>query len=191
MFKRKQKRTFLQNAREMIWPSMGWIRMAQYTRLRLIRLPDSTHKIALGLAFGSAISFTPPVGTHFLQAAVLAWIFRANIVASFIGTALGNPWTFAFLWWSGFAVGTTLFEFIGWHDAGTLPDYIDFDVVMEIIKSHPLDIFLPWMVGGYLLCLLALFPFYYLYYGMIQAGRIARQKVLARKALKKAKREEE
>lgn len=170
---------------------MGWLRAAKYTKLRLIRLPDTTHKIALGLAFGSAVSFTPLIGTHFAQAALLAWLFRANILSSFIGTALGNPWTFAFLWWSGFELGTTIFNFFGWHDAGTLPDYVDFSVVVEIMKTHPLDIFLPWMVGGYLLCLVVLLPFYYLYYWIIEGGRIARQKVLARKVTKRKKKETE
>lgn len=187
MFKRREKPSQAQKLREMIWPSMGWRRMAQYTRLRLIRLPDTTHKIALGLALGSAVSFSPLIGTHFAQALFLAWIFRVNMLASFIGTAIGNPWTFAFIWWSSFALGTGIFEFFGWHDAGTLPDHIDFDVVMEILKTHPLDIFLPWMVGGYLIGMAILLPAYYLYYWMIQAGRIARQKVLARKILTKAK----
>lgn len=178
VFKRAKKRNALESLKEMIWPTMGWIRTLKYMRLRVIRLPDSSHKVALGLAFGSAISFSPLVGTHFIQAAFLAWLFRSNVLAAFIGTAIGNPFTFAFLWWSGFALGTSIFRFFGWHDAPTLPEDIDFYVVVDLIKSHPMDIVLPWMVGGYLLFFITLPLFYYVYFGIIKAGRAARIKVV-------------
>ena len=42
--------------------------------------------------------FTPFVGFHFVLAAITAWIVRGNILASAIGTAAGNPWTFPFIW---------------------------------------------------------------------------------------------
>jgi hypothetical protein len=36
---------------------------------------------------------------HFVLSALLAYIARANIIASAIGTVVGNPWTFPFIWW--------------------------------------------------------------------------------------------
>lgn len=41
---------------------------------------------------------TPFVGLHFIISAILAYVVRANILASAIGTAVGNPWTFPFIW---------------------------------------------------------------------------------------------
>jgi len=41
---------------------------------------------------------TPFVGLHFVLSAILAYVMRANILASAIGTAVGNPWTFPFIW---------------------------------------------------------------------------------------------
>lgn len=41
---------------------------------------------------------TPFVGLHFVFSAILAYVMRANILASAIGTAVGNPWTFPFIW---------------------------------------------------------------------------------------------
>ena len=90
MFQRRVPLTPLQNLKEIFWPSMGWIRAIKYTKHRIVRLSDSTHKIALGLAFGAAVSFSPIMGTHFVQAGILAYIFRANLVASLVGTFVGT-----------------------------------------------------------------------------------------------------
>ncbi|MCP5371640.1 MAG: DUF2062 domain-containing protein [Hyphomicrobiales bacterium] len=65
---------------------------------RLARLPGTAYSIAGGFACGAAISFTPFVGLHFILGGLWAWATRANIIASAIGTAVGNPWTFPFIW---------------------------------------------------------------------------------------------
>jgi uncharacterized protein (DUF2062 family) len=91
---------------------MGWMRTANYWGARVNRLPGSVYSIAGGLACGAAVSFTPFVGLHFILGGILAWIIRGNIIASAIGTAVGNPWTFPFIWfwiyklglWMGFGV---------------------------------------------------------------------------------------
>ena len=89
MFQRRNPRTILQNLKELFWPSMGWVRAFQYTKHRVIRLSDSTHNIALGLAIGAAISFTPILGTHFIQAGFIAYVVRCNFIAALIGTFIG------------------------------------------------------------------------------------------------------
>ena len=73
---------------------------------RLARLPGSAYSIAAGFACGAAMSFTPFVGLHFVLAGILAWTIRANIIASAIGTAVGNPWTFPFIWTWLYQTGT-------------------------------------------------------------------------------------
>ncbi len=98
MFKRRNPRTLGQKILRLIWPSIGWRRASAYHLHRLSRIPGSAYSIAGGFACGAAISFTPFVGLHFIIAAVLAWCIRANILASAIGTAVGNPWTFPFIW---------------------------------------------------------------------------------------------
>ncbi len=65
---------------------------------RVGRLHGTPHSIAGGFAAGVAVSFTPLVGSHFVLAALLAWMTRSNIVAGLLGTAVGNPWTFPFIW---------------------------------------------------------------------------------------------
>lgn len=65
---------------------------------RVGRLHGTPHSIAGGFAAGAAVSFTPFVGSHFVLAALIAWLTRSNIIAGILGTAVGNPWTFPFIW---------------------------------------------------------------------------------------------
>ena len=66
--------------------------------LKLIRVKDSVDKLAIGFACGAMVSFTPFIGFHFFLAIIFAFILRGNIVASLIGTFIGNPFTFPFIW---------------------------------------------------------------------------------------------
>lgn len=115
MFKRRNPRTLGKKILGFFWPSIGWRRASAYNLHRLARIPGSTYAIAGGFACGAAISFTPFVGLHFIIAAVLAWIIRANILASVIGTAVGNPWTFPFIW-------TWLYQTGAWMVSEHLPE---------------------------------------------------------------------
>ena len=66
---------------------------------------SSPQAIAAGVACGVAISFTPFVGLHFVLAAITAFLCKGNVLASALGTAMGNPWTFPFIWVSVFYTG--------------------------------------------------------------------------------------
>ncbi|MBL4804383.1 MAG: DUF2062 domain-containing protein [Alphaproteobacteria bacterium] len=160
---------------------MGWIRAAKYTRLRIVRLSDSTQKIALGLAIGTAISFTPIVGTHFIQAGFLAYIFRANFLAALIGTFAGNPWTFPFMWWAAMTFGSFIFQSLGFPASVSLPDHIDLAVVWDLIKTEPTRIFMPWLLGGYLLALLSMPLSYMIFYNMVHGAKKARVRARERR----------
>ena len=48
----------------------------------------------MGLAVGVGVTFTPLFGFHFLTAAIVALIFRGNILAAILATFVGNPLTF-------------------------------------------------------------------------------------------------
>ncbi len=98
MFQRREKLNFLYRLRTWVWPTGGWVRAARYVMHRLARMPGTSYSIAAGFACGAAISFTPFVGTHFLWSGLLAWIVRGNIIVALIGTVVGNPWTFPFIW---------------------------------------------------------------------------------------------
>ena len=97
VFKRKKKQTTLRNIKSFFFPQGGWRRAIEYLSLRIKRLPDSPHRIALGLSFGVFASFSPLFGFHFVLGALLAYVFKANIFASILGTFFANPITFPFI----------------------------------------------------------------------------------------------
>ena len=68
-------------------------------------MKGSSHEIAIGLACGISISFTPFLGLHALLALTLAWALRASMAAALIGTLFGNPWTFPFIWYFSYEIG--------------------------------------------------------------------------------------
>ncbi|MCB1532197.1 MAG: DUF2062 domain-containing protein [Alphaproteobacteria bacterium] len=187
MFKRRIPLTFFQNLKEILWPSMGWPRAFKYVQRRVIRISDNSKKIAAGLAFGAVISFTPIVGTHIIQAGLLAYIFRANVVAAAIGTLVGNPWTFPFMWWAAISFGSFLFGLFGLPASTNLPEAMNFSIFWDVMRHEPLRVFLPWCMGGYLIALLSWPFFYYLFYYPVKAAKIARRKARLRKALKTAR----
>ena len=73
-------------------------RIISYYKLRLARLPDSNYAISSGFACGAMVSFTPLLGLHFVLAVVFAYLIRGNFIAALIGTVVGNPLTFPFIW---------------------------------------------------------------------------------------------
>lgn len=127
--------------RDLLWPRAGWRRIGVYFSHRVRRLPGSPQSIAAGFAFGVAVSFTPLIGFHFVLAAVLAWATGGSILASAIGTAVGNPWTFPVIWFAAYRVGAWA---IGAPAAGQPPDTF----TMASIVDNPGAVFLPMAIGG-------------------------------------------
>lgn len=76
--------------------------------IKLQQLKGTPQSIALGIAFGTSISFTPFIGFHSLLACALSWLFGGNIPAALIGTLIGNPWTFPFIWLSTYYFGALI-----------------------------------------------------------------------------------
>ena len=94
MFKRRERRSIFRFFFEVVFSLKGITRAIEYVGIRLKRIPDTPHKISLGMSCGIFASFTPLFGLHFLIAGLLSYLLRANVLASLIGTFVGNPITF-------------------------------------------------------------------------------------------------
>lgn len=105
LFRRRTPPGIGEKFRVWIWPRRGWLRSGQYISKRILRLTDSPHTIAAGVAVGVFISFTPFLGFHFLLAFALAFVVAGNMIAAALGTFVGNPLTFPFIWASTFSLG--------------------------------------------------------------------------------------
>lgn len=187
MFKRRKPLNLFQHARELFWPTMGWSRAFRYVKLRVVRMSDSTHRIAAGFAVGASVAFTPIIGTHFIQAALIAWIFRLNLLAALIGTWVANPWTIPFIWWGSIKFGAFLFSFLGVRAKTELPKDMNFTIFWDLLTHHPVSILLPWLTGGYLMALLTFPVSYYVFYKFVHGAKVARKKVRIHNVHKVAK----
>ena len=91
-----------------LWPRKGFARPFLYRAKCALRLRDSVRAIAVGVAAGTFISFTPLMGLHIVLAMGLAWLFRGNLMAAVLGTAVGNPFTFPAIWLATYRVGSSI-----------------------------------------------------------------------------------
>ena len=148
MLGRRDRRSVSARVRELVWPRIGWRRASSYFGHRVRRLPGSPYSIAAGFACGAAISFTPFLGFHFVIAALVSWLIGASILASAIGTAVGNPWTFPLIWFASYRIGAF---FLG----GDLSQDLPGGLTMTTIFDRPGAVLLPMLIGGLLLAAVA------------------------------------
>ena len=107
--------------------------------LKLIRVKDSQDKLAVGFACGSMVSFSPFIGFHFLLAIIFAYLFRGNIVASLIGTFVGNPFTFPFIWIFIYKIGNMFFK----NDQN-----LSLELTFQSLFDQGYDILMPMLIGS-------------------------------------------
>jgi hypothetical protein len=179
VFRRRRKRPILMRLLELVWPRMGWRRAGRYYAFRIKRLPGTPYSIACGFALGAAVSFTPFVGLHFVLAGLLAWGLRANILASAIGTAVGNPWTFPGIWFGVLWLGSKVL-------GRDMPEMSFSDLSITMIFDQFSTIGVPMLVGGVPAGLVTWVIFYFPirraianYQHHRHAVRVKRQQVLA------------
>jgi len=108
LFKRREEEGFWERLRVHAWPRRSWSRSTRYVVYRLRRLSATPHAIALGFAAGAFTAATPYLGTHMVMAAFMTWAIGGNIVAALLGTFVGNPITYPFIWYATYEVGNVL-----------------------------------------------------------------------------------
>jgi len=175
MFRRRTPLPMLRRIAGVFWPRAGWRRTSAYLAHRVRRLPDTPYRIASGFACGAAMSFTPFIGLHFVGAAVLAVMLRGSILASAIGTVVGNPWTFPFIWAWIYTLGRWL---IGGEIVSDLPKVLS----LQYIFDRPFDVLLPMTVGGLPTAIAGWFVFFWPIHGAVVEYQKARRWRIRRRA---------
>lgn len=201
MFKRKNPLDWWQTIRQAVWPRMGWWRVLHYYRLRVIRLSNPAHNIAANMACGAAMSFTPFFGIHILGAMAISWMIGAgaNVIASTVGTFMGNPWTFPFLLFTSYRVGKWLLDVTGvitppvdvspelLEQRGNdiieklMAEQSEHESMIQHFMNNTWDIFLPTAVGGTIMALITWPFFYYIFYFIVRGAQRARKLRMSRK----------
>ena len=176
MFRRRRSQSFMTQIRGVIWPERGFRRLFSYLLQRVARMPGSPLSIAIGVACGVSVSFTPFIGFHFLLGAFLAYLLRGNIFASAIGTIVGNPWTFPFIISADFTIGSW-----GVVRLGMMPPNVDLSI-SEILAdplSNLMPLLLPMMMGGLIMGVVAWFATFGMAYWALTWWREHRARRLA------------
>lgn len=175
LFKRREKLSLTKQILGWLWPRSGVKRAWTYLFHRIGRLPGTTHSIAAGIASGAAVSFTPFIGLHFLLGFAVAWATRGNLLASAIGTAIGNPWTFPFIFALTGQVGTVL---LGYDVSTDVPP-----LSMDALWADPitymagfLPVIFPLLVGGVPVAIIIWLLFYVAFRGLISGYRESRSR---------------
>lgn len=164
VFKRRKPLSILQWLREGVLPRAGWRRVVEYLAHRVRRLPDSPHKISLGLACGVYISFSPFFGLHILVAMGLAWVLRGNVLSAAISTFFGNPITFPFIAYISLGIGRWITGDGGTRDFGHIAGAFSHAAQgiwgsikslfgygpssWDLLGGFFYDLFLPYLIGG-------------------------------------------
>ncbi|MEP3279719.1 MAG: DUF2062 domain-containing protein [Stappiaceae bacterium] len=110
LFQRRTRPSWLHRLRVALWPKSGFKRSYKYFGKRVLRLTASEHAVAAGVAAGAMASFTPFVGFHFIIAFFFAFFVGGNMLAAALGTSVGNPLTFPFMWTANFKVGSLILD---------------------------------------------------------------------------------
>ncbi|WP_417681954.1 DUF2062 domain-containing protein [Roseibium sp.] len=180
LFRRRTKPTNIERLRVAVWPRHSWSRSTRYFGKRVLRLTATPHAIAIGFAAGAFASFTPLVGFHFILAFLIAYIVRGNLIASALGTSVGNPLTFPFIWASTFKIGQWILR----SDAAPAAHNIHKEFAKRLLDSSLdvlLPMFKPMLVGAVPLGLITGVICYVLVYKSVEVYQTRRKASLARK----------
>ena len=141
------------------------LRRVRYFYLKLLLIPDTPHKVALGFAIGIFIGLLPIIPLQTTISVILSFIFRCSKVASAIGALITNPLTIPFMYPIFYYIGKLVTPF---GHGGGLPVGWDIRDMMEV----GLDAVLAGIVGGAILGVVCAPLSYWLvkkYIGRLQA----------------------
>jgi uncharacterized protein (DUF2062 family) len=203
LFKRRERRSIFRFFYEVIFSLKGISRAIGYVGIRLKRIPDTPHKISLGMSCGIFASFTPLFGLHFLIAGLLSYVLRANVLASLIGTFIGNPITFPIITVFNLKLGEWILgsnEYSSGDGGKIFEGFLDF--IFLIYKSLFTEgsigensvprmneflygVFIPYSLGGLILGISVAIISYFLLRPLVSTYKKKRDSLKARRLKKK------
>jgi uncharacterized protein (DUF2062 family) len=92
-------------------------RLLRFLEYKILHIEDSPHKIALGLAIGLFVAWTPLLGVHILLVIALAMLLRANKFAALVSVWVSNVFTFFIIYYPNYLVGRAVCGiFVNYND---------------------------------------------------------------------------
>nr|WP_280517678.1 DUF2062 domain-containing protein [Falsirhodobacter halotolerans] len=182
--------TFRQRVRRTVWPQGGFRRAWSYLWHRVVRLPDEPQRVARGVFCGVFAAFGPYLFHDYVIAMALALLIRGNLFAAVVASFVQNPLTVPFLAVSGVGLGQHL---LGLNDGlpawqivaffGSAASELGHNVLalvtdreMRWLSLHIFfeRIYLPYLLGGTILGLIAGTGAYVTVLSLVRAYRALR-----------------
>ena len=143
-------------------------------------MPGSPTSVAVGAAWGAAVSFTPFIGLHLFVGLAMTYMTRGNMLACLFGTIIGNPWTFPLFFYLDYALGTFILQFFGSvtiQAGNTLAEFISLFLAAPTALIG--EVFKQIIVGAIVLGSMAWFMMFGIVYWAVSGWRKSRSLRLA------------
>ncbi|MEX2672425.1 MAG: DUF2062 domain-containing protein [Phycisphaeraceae bacterium] len=83
-------------------------RSRQFVLHNILHADDPPHRLALGIAVGIWVMYTPTMGLQMMMVVALAWLLGANKVVGLPVIWISNPVTFVPIFWPSYWLGSVL-----------------------------------------------------------------------------------
>ena len=83
-------------------------RIKRFFIYRVLHVDDTPHRIALGVAIGIFVTWTPTIGLQMVLTVALAWLLRANMLVGVPFVWISNPLTLLPIYGTNTVVGAWL-----------------------------------------------------------------------------------
>jgi uncharacterized protein (DUF2062 family) len=123
-------------------------RRFKYLIIKLLRIHDKAHSIALGFSLGLLINFVPSFGFGPVVSVAFAKIFRGNTVAGFLG-GVSLIWAFPILFYANFLLGDALLSLETTDMIGDISDTEDvLEAGLHLGKAFFIGMFINMLIVG-------------------------------------------
>ena len=143
----------------------------------VLHADDPPHRLALGIAIGMFVAFSPTFGVQMALVVLLAWLLKANKLVGTPVVWITNPATAMPIYYACYLVGVALTgaERVGrpwWHDLTHPPD--GWWIATCFYWSKFMEIATPLTIGCTLIGVLLACPTYFIAYYVIRFHRLRR-----------------
>ena len=152
-------------------------RIRRFVVFGVLHADDPPHRLALGVAIGIFVTFTPTVGIQMVLAVFLSWLLSANKAVGVPIVWLSNPATLAPIFYPCYVIGRSLLgrDPIGseWWNALASPPAGWFPAV-GFYWNRLMEIAAPLWLGCLVVATVTSVPAYYAAYYLIRLYRLKR-----------------
>jgi uncharacterized protein (DUF2062 family) len=150
---------------------MNILRTLKYHWLQIRRLKGDPKKLALGLAIGIFVGITPTLPFHTFMILALAPLFRASLLAAYLGIWVSNPLTWVPQYLLAYEVGQYLL-FRG--DPLRIPAHMNLSAFIDLLWRGGLAL----QVGGLIIAVPPAIASYFITLWAIKRYRQRRARML-------------